>query len=81
MVKVFPANLFGPAYFKDVRGPFADLELLACGGVNASNAGAYFAAGASAVAFGGSIFKSDWLRTGAFQQIGHAIRELIIAIP
>lgn len=81
MVKVFPANMFGPAYFKDIRGPFADLELLACGGVNASNAVAYFAAGASAVAFGGSIFRSDWLRTGSFQKIGNAIRELVHAVP
>ena len=34
MVKVFPAKFFGPTYFKEIKGPFQDIKLLACGGVN-----------------------------------------------
>ena len=37
-VKIFPAGAFGPAYFKDLRGPFPDVALIPSGGVNAGNA-------------------------------------------
>ena len=29
MVKVFPAGFFGPCYFKEIKGPFANIELMA----------------------------------------------------
>lgn len=79
MVKVFPANLFGPAYFKDVRGPFSQIPLLACGGVNAKTVGAFFENGAGGASFGGSIFDRRLLETGAFDEIGQAIEQLITA--
>jgi len=79
MVKVFPAGCFGPAYFKEVKGPFRDVELLACGGVHAENISAYFGSGASAVAFGGSVFRSDWLASGEFGQIHAEVRALVDA--
>ena len=79
MVKVFPAGCFGPAYFKEVKGPFRDIELLACGGVDADNMGAYFAAGASAVAFGASVFRADWLRAGEYARIGEHVGRLVQA--
>jgi len=77
MVKVFPAKLFGPAYFKELKGPFNNIELLACGGVNPDNIDEYFASGASAVAFGGSVFKKDWLAAGEFGKIGDYIKEYV----
>jgi 2-dehydro-3-deoxyphosphogluconate aldolase/(4S)-4-hydroxy-2-oxoglutarate aldolase len=79
VVKVFPANLFGPSYFRDLRGPFHDIPLLACGGVNAETIGAFFENGATGAAFGGSIFKRAWLEDGAFDRLGEAVRELIDA--
>ena len=77
MVKVFPSQFFGPAYFKEIKGPFQDIELLACGGVTAENIGEYFRCGASAVAFGGSIFRKDWMKEKRFEVIGAQIKELI----
>jgi 2-dehydro-3-deoxyphosphogluconate aldolase/(4S)-4-hydroxy-2-oxoglutarate aldolase len=79
MVKVFPASSFGPAYLKEIKGPFADVELLACGGVSADNMAAYFASGASAVAFGGSVFRSDWLSQRRFDRITDEVRKLVTA--
>jgi 2-dehydro-3-deoxyphosphogluconate aldolase/(4S)-4-hydroxy-2-oxoglutarate aldolase len=61
MVKVFPAKVLGPAYFEEIRGPFENIALLACGGVNAGNVAAFFASGAAAVGFGGSVFKKEWM--------------------
>ncbi|MFA6321481.1 MAG: bifunctional 4-hydroxy-2-oxoglutarate aldolase/2-dehydro-3-deoxy-phosphogluconate aldolase [Candidatus Omnitrophota bacterium] len=76
MVKVFPAGFFGPEYFKEIKGPFADIELLACGGVNAQNMTSYFNNGADAVSFGGSIFRRDWLENKEFSRISGEVRKL-----
>jgi 2-dehydro-3-deoxyphosphogluconate aldolase/(4S)-4-hydroxy-2-oxoglutarate aldolase len=79
MVKVFPAGSFGPAYLKEIKGPFRDVEVLACGGVNAENMGAYFAAGAAAVAFGASVFRPEWLAERRYERIGQEVERLVAA--
>jgi len=79
MVKVFPAGFFGPAYFKEIKGPFNEIELLACAGVTPENMKDYFANGASAIAFGASVFKKDWLAAGDFKSIRGAIEKFILA--
>jgi 2-dehydro-3-deoxyphosphogluconate aldolase/(4S)-4-hydroxy-2-oxoglutarate aldolase len=77
MVKIFPAGYFGPSYFKELKGPFKDIELLACGGVNPENIKQYFDAGASAAAFGASIFKKEWLEQAKLPFVTDAIKNLI----
>jgi len=77
MVKVFPAKFFQAEYFKEIKGPFNDVELLACSGVTAKNMKTYFECGASAVSFGASVFKREWLIQKNFQAIGQAIQEYI----
>jgi 2-dehydro-3-deoxyphosphogluconate aldolase/(4S)-4-hydroxy-2-oxoglutarate aldolase len=79
MVKVFPAKFFGPGYFKELKGPFSDIKLLACGGVTSSNIKSFFECGASAVAFGAGIFKKEWLKRREFYRIKECIEELIYA--
>jgi len=71
MVKVFPAKFFGPDYFRELKGPFADIELLACAGVTARNLKDYFSCGASAVSFG---VRKDWLAKGGCGVIINAVR-------
>lgn len=79
MVKVFPAKFFGPSYFKEIKGPFGDVALLACGGVDRGNLAEFFANGASAVAFGGSVFRPEWLARSQTRDIADAVRALIDA--
>jgi len=80
MVKVFPSKFVGPAYMKEVKGPFNNIELLACGGVGPDNIKEFLSSGASAVAFGESIFKKDLLRKKEFGKISKLISELIDGI-
>lgn len=80
MVKVFPAKFFGPAYFKEVKGPFQNVKLLACGGITPDNIKSFFSNGASAIAFGGSVFKKEWLKGREFSRIADCIKALIIEI-
>ena len=79
MVKLFPAALFNAEYLKAIKGPFNNVELLVCGGINNDNIKEYFAAGASAVAFGESIFRKNLLKAGDFQAIERFIKALIAA--
>ena len=74
MVKVFPVRFFGPEYFREIKGPFNDIELLACAGVKPQNMREFFACGASAITFGASVFKKEWLEKNDFSSIAGAIR-------
>jgi len=81
MVKVFPAKCFGPEYFREVKGPFNDIELMAVAGVTPQNMREYFAFGASAVAFGASVFKKEWLQKNDYSSISCAIKAYIGQLP
>ncbi len=77
MVKIFPAKFFGPSYIKEIKTPLKDIKLLACGGVTPDNIQLFFSCGASAVAFGSSIFKKEWLERKEFYRIEEVLKELI----
>lgn len=79
MVKVFPAKSLGPEYFKEIKGPFEQIELLACGGITPESVPKYHACGASGFAFGASVFQADWIAEGQFQRITSCIEELLHA--
>lgn len=79
MVKVFPVSVFGAQYLKEVKGPLHNVKLLACGGINAETIGDYFRNGASAAAFGASIFNLLKMNNGDYEGIGNAIKNLIYA--
>jgi 2-dehydro-3-deoxyphosphogluconate aldolase/(4S)-4-hydroxy-2-oxoglutarate aldolase len=55
IIKVFPANIMGPSYLKDVHGPMPQIPLMPTGGVNLENISDYFANGAVATGLGGSL--------------------------
>lgn len=78
MVKVFPSvSMGGPAYFKELRGPFDKMELLACGGVTSDNIGLYFANGANAVAFGASIFDRQCYSKADLERVSREIKKIV----
>lgn len=79
MVKVFPVKFYGPEYIQEIKGPFNDIELLACGGVFPENIKEYFAKGASAVAFGESIFKKEWMTPEGMRYVLESLNALVDA--
>jgi 2-dehydro-3-deoxyphosphogluconate aldolase/(4S)-4-hydroxy-2-oxoglutarate aldolase len=80
MVKLFPAkSAGGPAYVRELRGPFRDIPLLACGGVSPENARDYLDAGIDALAFGGSVFTTRRLADGDAEAVARSIRSLLPA--
>ena len=81
MVKVFPAKFFGPEYFRELKGPFNDIKLLACGGVTPGNTKEYFNNGAGAISFGASVFKKEWLAAKDIKNICDSIKAYLKELP
>lgn len=67
LVKVFPADAFGPAYIRSLQGPFTEIPLMPTGGIACESVAAYRKAGAAALGVGGPLFSkshavaADWL--------------------
>ena len=76
MVKVFPANHFGPGYLRDLRGPLPDIRLMPTGGVNAETLGEFHSAGAAAFGVGGALFSPEAV---AGETVQAAARSLVEA--
>jgi 2-dehydro-3-deoxyphosphogluconate aldolase / (4S)-4-hydroxy-2-oxoglutarate aldolase len=57
-VKVFPASAVGPAFVRELRGPLPEIGLIPTGGVDATNAAGFLAAGAAAVGIGGALVRA-----------------------
>jgi len=79
MVKVFPANQFGPGYLKDLKGPLPQVPLMPTGGVDASTLGDFHSAGASAFGVGGALFSSANIDTGSWDKVEEGARALVDA--
>jgi 2-dehydro-3-deoxyphosphogluconate aldolase/(4S)-4-hydroxy-2-oxoglutarate aldolase len=62
MVKVFPiGSIGGPEYVREIKGPFNNIKILACGGVTPENYKDFADNGTDGIAVGSSLFKRDWL--------------------
>lgn len=57
-VKLFPASSLGPAHVRELRGPLPEVETIATGGVDATNARAFLDAGAVAVGIGSALVRA-----------------------
>jgi 2-dehydro-3-deoxyphosphogluconate aldolase/(4S)-4-hydroxy-2-oxoglutarate aldolase len=71
IVKVFPAEIGGPAYLKAIHGPLPQVRLLPTGGVNLETLPAFMKAGACAVGLGGALVESQAVREGNMERIRH----------
>jgi 2-dehydro-3-deoxyphosphogluconate aldolase/(4S)-4-hydroxy-2-oxoglutarate aldolase len=81
LIKIFPCgNVGGPKYLQSLRGPFPHVALIPTGGVSASNAADYIAAGAFALGVGGDLINAAALREGNLAKITQAARELVEAV-
>lgn len=59
LVKLYPADLFGPGFLKAIKSPLPQANLVPSGGVNLDNMAAWFRAGACAVAIDGTFMIAD----------------------
>src|SRR5581483_1743015 len=69
IVKVFPADVMGPAFFKALRGPLPQIRLMPTGGVDLTTAAAFLQAGACCLGVGGQLVDPRAVREGNFDRI------------
>src|SRR3954468_16604516 len=55
IIKVFPAEIVGPAFFKALRGPLPQVRLMPTGGVDLTTAADFLQAGACCLGVGGQL--------------------------
>lgn len=80
IVKLFPAQLAGPQYVKDILAPLPFLKVMPTGGVNMDNVRAFLDAGAVAVGIGGNLVSKKAVTSGEFAQITATARAYVATI-
>ncbi len=81
MVKVFPCQVFGPQYIRELRGPYEHIPLVAVGGVNLDNIREYFASGVRAVGASASLFGRKALMEHNLEEIAQNVKKFIALCP
>ena len=74
IVKIFPADCMGPAYFKALKAPLSHVRLAAVGGVSEKNIAAFLQAGADGFGIGGNLVNADRVNRRAWEEITAAAR-------
>src|SRR5437667_387648 len=69
IVKVFPAESVGPAFFKAMRGPLPQIRLMPTGGVDLDTAADFLKAGAYCLGVGGQLVDPKAVAEGNFAHI------------
>jgi 2-dehydro-3-deoxyphosphogluconate aldolase/(4S)-4-hydroxy-2-oxoglutarate aldolase len=79
IVKLFPAELGGPAYVKTILAPLPQAPIMPSGGVTPDNVSAWFAAGVTAVGVGSFVTKAAQ-NDGDYGLVARAARTFLTAI-
>jgi len=77
VVKVFPANLYGPSVIKSFKGPLPQGDFMPTGGVTVSNLHEWIEAGAVVVGTGGDLTKGA--KTGDYDLVEKTAKEFVEA--
>lgn len=80
MVKVFPANILGPKYIQEIRGPFPQILLVPTGGITAENASEFIKAGAALVCAGSWLVDRKAVIEGRYEVLTERARALVAAV-
>jgi 2-dehydro-3-deoxyphosphogluconate aldolase/(4S)-4-hydroxy-2-oxoglutarate aldolase len=69
IVKVFPADVVGPAFFKAMRAPLPQIRMMPTGGVDLNTAGDFLRAGACCLGVGGHLVDPKVVAAREFDRI------------
>ena len=77
IVKVFPAEVVGPAFFKAVRGPLPQIRMMPTGGVDLTTAAEFLKAGACCLGVGSQLVEPKAIAAGNFDRIRDLARQYV----
>ncbi len=77
--KVFPGDVLGPAFVKDLRGPMPWSQVMVTGGVKPEKANleGWFKAGVTCVGMGSNLFPKDVIAAGDWPRITALCRDAL----
>lgn len=73
-VKIFPMDMMGVKYIKDLKAPLSHVKMLAVGGVTADNMKDYLDAGASGIGIGSGVVNKKLISENNFEEIAKLAR-------
>ncbi len=79
VIKIFPAEYFGPAYIKSIKAPFPHLNVMPTGGVTPETVAEFLKAGAFATAAGSSLVQPAALKAKDWAAITARAKEFVAA--
>lgn len=77
IVKVFPAEVVGPAFFKAIRGPLPQVRLMPTGGVDLTTAAQFLQAGACCLGVGSQMVDPKLVAAGDFATLRDLARQYV----
>src|SRR5207237_5205746 len=80
VVKVFPADVLGPPFFKALRGPLSQVRLMPTGGVDLSTAADFLRAGACCLGVGGQLVEPKAVAERNFDRIRDLARQYVAVV-
>lgn len=80
IVKIFPAAVVTPRFFKDVQAPLGKLPLMAVGGVNSANAKEFLKQGASYLGLGSNLFNPKDIQEKNIDNLAKTLHEFVAAV-
>jgi 2-dehydro-3-deoxyphosphogluconate aldolase/(4S)-4-hydroxy-2-oxoglutarate aldolase len=80
VVKVFPAEVLGPPFFKALRGPLPQIRLMPTGGVDLTTAADFLKAGACCLGVGGQLVEPRAVAERNFDRIRALARQYVAIV-
>lgn len=80
IVKVFPADVVGPAFFKAVRGPLPQVRLMPTGGVDLTTAASFLKAGACCLGVGSQLVEPKAVAERNFDRIRELAQKYVAIV-
>lgn len=80
VVKVFPATVGGPKYFRDILGPLPQVKLTPTGGVNLDNAADFMKAGAFCLGVGTALLNKQFIAENRWDELTQLASKFISKI-
>jgi 2-dehydro-3-deoxyphosphogluconate aldolase / (4S)-4-hydroxy-2-oxoglutarate aldolase len=77
VVKVFPAEMFGPAYLRALRAPLDYIPLMPTGGITKDNALEWLQAGAEMLGVGSALYNNKLVEDGRYGRLIENARAFI----
>jgi len=80
IVKVFPATVVGPRYFKDIHGPLPQIKLTPTGGVTIDNAEEFIRCGAVCLGVGSALLDKQMIKNQDWQGLTERAQQFKAAV-